>query len=68
MSTNCTTRPDGPPCTEIKQIVKSYLNKMLELYRVANDCQPSPFINSKIMVEWKNLVVILCHDHAVLVD
>ena len=35
---------------------------------VANDSRPGRLIYSKIMVELKILVVILCHEHAVVVD
>ena len=38
----------------------------LGFIRVANDSRPGWLINSKIMVELKILVVILCHDHAVV--
>ena len=36
--------------------------------RVANDSRPGRLIDSKFMVELKILVVIICHDHAVVVD
>ena len=36
--------------------------------RVANDSRPGRLIDSKITVELKILVVIPCHDHAVVVD
>ena len=35
--------------------------------RVAKDSRPGQLINTKIMVELKILVVILCHNHAVVV-
>ena len=36
--------------------------------RVANDSRPGWLMDSKIMVELNILVVILCHDHAVVVN
>ena len=37
------------------------------LIRVANDSRPGRLMDSKIMVNLKILVVILCHEHAVVV-
>ena len=40
----------------------------LQKYRVDHSSPPGRLIDSKIMVELKILVIILCHDHALLVN
>ena len=36
--------------------------------RVANDCRPGRLMESEIMVKFKILGTILCHDYAAVVD
>ena len=47
-----------------------YLTKVRHILsnRVAKDSLPGRLIDSKIMVEWKIMAVILRHDHDVVVD
>ena len=49
--------------------MKTFSHKIQRhLFRVADDSWPGRLIDSKIMDKLKILVIILCHDHAVVVD
>ena len=48
--------------------MKINMHKSSLLFRVLEDSRPGQLIDSWIMVELKILVVILCHDHAVMVN
>ena len=65
--------PGGHPGWTLPRIHRHRAEQVLHLFswlnhRVANDSRPSQLINYKIMVKLNIVVVLLCHDHDVVVD